>query len=157
MSPDTVSLLNVSMCFYLGVYVVRNIAILKTVRYTLGRSCSPTMLKHSSSYYMLTGNSIRSLYIPLHFICKENTTQYHNKGTIWATTAPHQLIITYVTNSCIMSPLYHGCVVWSNLMSSSRVDCSVEFEVELWVKLVLYHGSVSHQTAIRQLLQGYLA
>ena len=33
-SPDTVSFLNVSTRFYLGVYAVRNIAILKTV-YTL--------------------------------------------------------------------------------------------------------------------------
>ena len=34
-SPDTVSFLNVSTRFYLGVYAVRNIAILKTVCYTL--------------------------------------------------------------------------------------------------------------------------
>ena len=40
-SPDTVSLLNVSTRFYLGVHAVRNIAILY--------SRSPTMLKHSSS------------------------------------------------------------------------------------------------------------
>ena len=39
-SPDTVSLLNVSTRFYLGVHAVRNIAILY--------SRSPTMLKHSS-------------------------------------------------------------------------------------------------------------
>ena len=42
LSPDTGSLLNVSTRFYLGVHVVRNIAILC---YTLG---CPTMLKHSS-------------------------------------------------------------------------------------------------------------
>ena len=46
-SPDTVSFLNVSTRFYLGVDAVRNIAILY--------SRSPTMLKHSSS--MLLGKT----------------------------------------------------------------------------------------------------
>ena len=53
---DTVLLQNVSTRFYLGIYAVRNIAILC---YTLGCSCSPTMLKHSSSIIFMNCHSAR--------------------------------------------------------------------------------------------------
>ena len=67
-SPDTVSLLNVSTHFYLGVHAVRNITILY--------SCSPTMLKHS------LGRAQRALHLEIYE--RVRCLSIYVRPTFWA-------------------------------------------------------------------------